>query len=313
MVYSKNNPIFFINIISISVIVILCVVYYINNSYNKTVYLVWNNLVKGAPISNGFGDKLRAAIATYQYCKDNNFRFVLDATDDICGKFLKNVKSKEYNHIRGKKIIHIDCPNGPEHCDFETLVASELKARDDVFIYTNKCPKNDDCVSYKKGILTSADKEFAKHICEPMDFLKKEVDETIQTLTKNYGIQHFRFKDSVFKEDIDENDPTFIKFFNILKETHKSTDVLLSNSTNFKEYAKKQLNIKTIECNGKPCKMSHIGKTSDVESAKVGFIEFYVISKAKYVNTVSKYEWVSNFVKWPCLIYDVPLEEHVVH
>ena len=287
-------------------VVVLAVMYF---SKKKTVYLVWQNLRAGAK-SNGFGDKIRAAIATYQYCRGRNIRLVIDGTEDICGKFLNNVKSSEYDTIRHEPITNIDCPNSSEYCGFDEKLDAMLAHKDAIFIYTNKCPKGDDCVSYKPNVLSKQEKEFAKFLCEPQDFLRDEIDRTIQTLPENYGIQHFRFSDKVFDKDIDEHDPMFIQFFNTLKNTYKRTDVLLSNSTNFKRYAKQMLNIKTIDCDGDECTVGHIGNSQDMESVKMSFIEFYVITKAKYVKTVSKYDWVSNFIKWPCVIYDIPLTEN---
>jgi len=282
---------------------------YSNIYRNKTIYLVWKNLIDKSK-SNGFGDKIRSAIATYQFCRENNVRFVLDGTDDICGKFLKNITTNEYPLIKNKKVEHIECPNNSKSCNFEYKINKKLDKTSVIFISTNKCPNNDDCISYKKNILSRDDKLFARYICEPRDFLKKEVETKIKTLPRDYGIQHFRFNDTVFENDIDENNSTFISFFNILESTYKPTDVLLSNSLNFKRYAKYKLNIKTVDCDGKLCKIEHIGKSTDYESVKSSFIEFYIISKAKYIKTISDYDWVSNFIKWPSLIYDVPLEIH---
>jgi hypothetical protein len=182
-----------------------------------------------------------------------------------------------------------------------------FKHTNSLYIYTNKCPKNDDCITYKPNILSKQDKEFAKYLCEPQDFLRLEVEKTIQSLPVNYGIQHFRFLDTVFDKDIVERDPIFMKYFSILRNSYKRTDVLLSNSTNFKRYAKRMLNIKTIDCDGDLCAVGHIGNSQDPESVKTSFIEFYVITRAKYVRATSNYDWVSNFIKWPCLIYDVPI------
>lgn len=276
---------------------------------NKTIYLVWKNLIDKSK-SNGFGDKIRSAIATYQFCRENNVRFVLDGTDDICGKFLKNITTNEYPLIKNKKVEHIECPNNSKSCNFEYKINKKLDKTSVIFISTNKCPNNDDCISYKKNILSRDDKLFARYICEPRVFLKEEVITKIKTLPRDYGIQHFRFNDTVFEKDIDENNSTFISFFNILESTYKPTDVLLSNSLNFKRYAKYKLNIKTVDCDGELCKIEHIGKSTDYESVKSSFIEFYIISKAKYIKTISDYDWVSNFIKWPSLIYDVPLEIH---
>ena len=86
----------------------------------------------------------------------------------------------------------------------------------------------------------------------------------------------------------------------------RPTDVLMSNSQNFKDYAKHMLEIHTIDA---PGKIGHIGNSTDYESVKFSFIEFYIITTAAYVKTTSSYDWVSNFIKWPCLVYDVPLEQ----
>jgi len=291
-------------------IISICILLIYNSIYkNKTIYLVWRNLINKSN-SNGFGDKLRSAIATYQFSRENNIRFVLDGTDDICGKFLKNITTYDYFLIKNKKVEHIECPNNSESCDFGSKINKKLNKSSVIFISTNKCPNNDDCISYKKNILSNDDKLFAKYICEPRNFLKEEIENKLKTLPKNYGIQHFRFNDSVFDNDIDVNDSKFISFYNILESTYKPTDVLLSNSLNFKRYAKNKLNIKTVDCDGKLCKIEHIGKSTDYESVKSSFIEFYIISKAKYIKTKSDYDWVSNFIKWPSLIYDVPLEIH---
>jgi hypothetical protein len=276
---------------------------------NKTLYLVW----RSGSASNGFGDKIRAVIATNQYCKKNNIRFVVDGTDDICAYFLKNIRSKkeDYDNIKDKEILVIGCDNinWNSDCNFEKRIEEEFVDKDNILIYTNKCPDGDDCVSYNPTILSEEDKEFAKHICEPTDDIKMEVDQTIKMLPKDYGILHFRFLDDIFSKDLDENDPIFIQFFNILKDNYSSTDILMSNSTNFKNYAKRNLEIKTIDCDGSECKVEHIGNSNDRESVKNSFIEFYIITNAKYIKTKSHYGWVSNFVKWPALIYDIPLQE----
>ena len=72
------------------------------------------------------------------------------------------------------------------------------------------------------------------------------------------------------------------------------------------------LGIKTVDCDNELCKVGHIGSSDNYEDIKSTFIEFYVIANVKYGKTISSYAWVSNFVKWPALIYDVPLEIHTV-
>ena len=197
-------------IIVFGLVILLGIYYYMRNT--KTIYLVWRNLRPGGR-SNGFGDKIRSAISTYQYCKDNSIRLVVDGTEDICGRFLKHVNSNEV--LQDKDVTVIECPNSAEDCHFEEQLNRMFKHTNSLYIYTNKCPKNDDCITYKPNILSKQDKEFAKYLCEPQDFLRLDVEKTIQSLPVNYGIQHFRFLDTVFDKDIDERDPIFMKYFSI--------------------------------------------------------------------------------------------------
>jgi hypothetical protein len=159
--------------------------------------------------------------------------------------------------------------------------------------------------------LSDDEKNFAKYICEPLDSLKIEIDEIIKELPENYGIQHFRFNDDVFSNDIEISNSTFIEYFNILKSNYKETDVLLSNSTNFKNFAKDNLNIKIINYKNNSSKISHIGFSDDYESVKNSFIDFFIVTKAKYIKSKSSYPWVSNFIKWPAIIYDINIEENI--
>jgi hypothetical protein len=107
---------------------------------------------------------------------------------------------------------------------------------------------------------------------------------------------------------VDSNDKLFKKYFELLKNNYKSTDVLLTNSYNFKKYAVDQLGIQTIKCNDAECKPNHIGHNTDKESNKNTFIEFFIINNSSYIETYSCYFWPSNFVYWPSKIYNIPFE-----
>jgi len=262
----------------------------------KTIYLVWRNTVDPS-LNHGIGDKIRGAICLFQYCKNNNIRLVVDGTDDICGKFLKNVKTDSYSIIKDQKLtIMIDVGDQ----EFIDKITNTLNTSNEMFIYTNKYPLH-------RELLSNDDKQFAKWICESVDSLKEEIEVTIRKLPSQYGIQHFRFNDNIFTNDLTDTDPTFTKYFTILETNYTPTDILLSNSLSFKKYAKERLNIKTIDCNDELCKIQHIGTTTDADSAKATFIEFFIISRSKYIKTISPYTWVSGFVAWPSLIYDIPL------
>jgi len=278
---------------------------------NKTVCLVWRN-TRDKSHDHGFGDKIRGAIAINQFCRKNNINFKIDGTDDICGKFLKNIHSDKYDLVKTKNDLTMCSINFSEP-DCYSIISNHNFSKDDtIYMYTNKCPEGDDCKNYNKDALSEEDKEFGKFLCTPNDSFKSEVDKVISSLPSDYGIQHFRFNDSVFKEDVNINDSIFVNYYNILLSTYTPSDVLLTNSNNFKQFANRMLGIKVIKCEDKDCSIGHIGTSDSYEDIKPTFIEFYVIANAKYVKTISTYWWISNFVKWPALIYSVPLEVNTV-
>lgn len=280
-------------IIILILAVVYSMIYTIYETFEsvKKIYLIWRNLVSDET-HHGFGDKLRGAIYLNHYCKENGFQLIVDGTDDICSEFLKNINSSSYDYIKDKKLVLFTEENRNDD-EFYNII----KNNEEVFTYTNIYPKFE---------LNDNDKEFAKYISEPQEFMKIMMNEKTKQLPHNYGIQHFRFSDDVFKNDIQEWDSIFIEFFNILKENYQPTDILLSNSNNFKKYAKENLGIKTVDCGDELCKVEHIGHSTDYESTKNSFIEFYIVTNAKYIKGKSFYGNISNFVFWPSKIYDIP-------
>jgi len=300
---NRNKTIIFFSLVFILFLVFMLLYYYNHTIENfrepKTIYIVWRNQ------TYGFGDKLRGALALHQYCSETNIRLVVDGTDNICSNFLKNVNSNEYDIIKNQDVIVIE-----NHMNVVTIINDAFIGKDSIFICTNAVPKNYvDPKSPKANdnVLSKENKEFGKFLCEPNDVLQKEVDEQIQNLPNDYGIIHFRFYDEVFSNDITENDQQFMYYFNILKKHYSSTDVLCSNSNNFKKYAKEHLKIHTIDCQSANCQPSHTGGSPNYENIKYSFMEMFIISKSKYIKTKSSYGNVSGFVQWPALIYDIPL------
>lgn len=298
----KRNFKYILLIIILIFILILCLFYnnktkegFFNTNHKNTIYLIWRNKIKDSGTNHGFGDKLRGAVFLYQYCNEQNINLKIDATDDICSYFLKNVVSTEYDKIKNQKIINFGDQSIKK---VKETIQNNLLDVSSIYVYTNAWPND----------LTEYDKKFAKFICEPKNNIKDEVNEKIKDLPKDFGIQHFRFNDNVFKTDVDSTDKFFKKYFELLKKSYKKTDVLFTNSNNFKKYAKEQLEIKTVDCNDRLCKIEHIGASNDKESVKNSFIEFFILSKAKYIKSYTCYGWPSNFVHWPAKIYDIQFD-----
>jgi len=288
------------------IIILICVIVYfvwikyantkegfLDTNYEKTVYLLWQN--KKKKNQHGFGDKLRGAISTYQYCKEHKINLKIDATDDICSHFLKNVVIDNYDLIKDKEDI-LTLINEDKLYD---KLSTELSKSNSIYIYSNTTPRKE---------LDDDDIEFAKYICEPSDLLKNEIQTKIKSLPLNYGIKHFRFHDDIFKKDFDESDPLFKKSFELLKSDYKENDVLISNSINFIKYSKEKINIKTIICDNNLCKVEHIGESTDTNSVKNSFVDFFITCNAKNIKSYTVYDWPSNFVSWSSKIYNIPFE-----
>ena len=264
------------------------------DSPKKTLCLVWRNM-RGRAEYHGFGDKIRGAIYCYRFCNQNGYKFKFDATEDLASNVLKNVESDESDKIR-EKYVHVLY----DDIDFGKVVKELFMKNDTVYIFTNRYISTEN--------ILPDEKKFIKKLLEPTHDFEKIVNAKLNALPDNYGIQHFRFDDSVFEKDVNQSDKIFKKYDKILSDTYKKTDVLFTNSTNFKKHAIKKYGIATVMCGKDVCEVGHVGlqRIFD-EKTKNTFIEFFVLCKAKYINSYSSYGWISNFVNWPAKIYDIPL------
>ena len=270
-----------------------------NTSYPKTIYLIWRNMspIPGNDATHaGFGDKVRGAIALYQYCRTNKVNLKIDIHQDTSQYFLKlprvdpKYKNNELLDIGGDL----------------THITNKLNT-----LFSDKTTIYCGCSGFPAK-MTEEDKSFAKHLLKLTPSFQKEIDAIVKGLPNGYGIKHYRFKDDIFDKDgLDMSNERFALCFNHLKKTYKETDVLMTNSSSFKKYAMEKIKIKTIECSAsaEECKISHIGMNPNYKSSKFSYIEFFSICRATYIHTYSEYDWVSGFVQWPANIFDIPISQ----
>jgi len=278
----------------------------------KRIFSIWRNKINNTNTNkldnesfgirnnynHGIGDKLRGIITLHQYCLKNNIELIVDGTDDGLSYFFKNINTKYYDYIKDKEVIKYTS-------DLTiNILFSEI---DSLFVNNNELYLYNNCVPEEVSI---ENKIFMKTLLEPTDEFQLELYKHINNIPINYTIKHFRFDDSIFMNmDIDENNPILMEYFEILKKNYVNTDILITNSKNFKKYAVNKLNINTIECENESCVLSHVGALSDYEMNKQTMIEFFVISKSKSIQTHSHYPWISGFVRWVSAIYDIPLQQ----
>jgi hypothetical protein len=281
----------------------------------KTVFLIWGDKEiqekTGKSLNQGLGDKMKSLLCLYQYCRLNNCNLIVDASTNVLSKYFANMeplrKPKNPDDSLPENLHVFEVfPGGTD--EFISSMNALWKNTDELCLYTyfNESAKIKD--------FDKEDFEFVKHIFEPRDFIKREIEEKKKRLPKNYGIRHYRFSDEVFNSDVTENDPQFLSWFEDLKQSYKETDVLFSNSTNFKDFARRKIGISTMECdNEKECRVQHTGINSTLntdennEKIKNSILEFALIRDAKYIISKSVYSWCSGFIHWPAVVYGIPL------
>jgi hypothetical protein len=279
----------------------------------KTIFLVWSDQEFHAPtgreMNHGLGDKMKGAIVLHQYCRDNNCKLIVDGSQSILNNYFANLSPhrKPLNpddllpdnlHIFGNWM-------GPE--EFDMSMKELLKTHDEICVYF--------WTGVDKELLREAgpeDKAFIKHLFEPSDSIRDDLDKRKQSLPSDYGIRHYRFSDDIFASDVKINSQPTESWLDDLKKTYAPTDVLFTNSRKFKEFAKERVGIMTIDCDGSECDIQHSGMNliTDDASSKVKntVMEFLLMNNAKYIYSKTVYGWCSNFVKWPAIIYDIPFK-----
>lgn len=284
------------NLITIVILILLFYYFYNNNlaehySSDKTVYIVWNDIVN----KQGLGDKIRGTIAIYQYCRSNNIKCIFDASLSGFGQFLKNSNSNNPNLNIDTEIVSVLNIYDDEFA-IKKLIDNELKNKDTAYVFCNLFPKTP---------LSSEDLEFLNYMMEPIDDLKYKVDNIKNELMDNYTIQHFRFKDGT---DPDIN--KMIECYQLLEKTYKETDILMSNSIIFRNYILARKQIKTIKFDN--CKELHVGYNNSSDIIEFTLIEYYIITKSKFIHTYSEYGWVSAFIYYPSKFYNIPIENQQI-
>ena len=287
----------------------------VKEHHKKTVFLIWGDKEMqektGKSLNQGLGDKMKSLLCLYQYCRLYNCNLIVDASTNVLSKYFANMnptrKPKNPDDALPENLHVLEVFAGGTE-GFISSMNTLWENNDEVCLYTFF----NDMAKIKE--FEDEDIEFVKHIFEPSDLIKREIEIKKQKLPENYGIRHYRFDDQVFNVDVTENDPLFMKWFDELKESYKATDVLLSNSPNFKDYARRHIGISTMECDdGKECQVQHTGINSTVntddnnDKIKNSILEFALIRDAKYIISKTAYSWCSGFIHWPALVYGIPL------
>lgn len=275
----------------------------------KTVIMVWTKTDSGTHPNGsvktyGLGDLLRGTIYLHQMSVELGFNFIVDIRFHPISQYLimNSYDNKEYVNANLNKIQIIHCH---EPDKFKQIYEESLECSDPLLICTNMFCMDD---------LSTDCKQFMRTLLMPNEPFKKYINKQneLYQVSSKYSIIHIRLGDDEFcrnKSRYNFNIINVNNAINIIKKFIEPQDILMSNSFRLKQQLK-LLNTNIKMFNTRPL---HLGELSTmfheniIESFSETLYEFFVLTNASNIKTYSVYEWVSGFVKFAGLIYDIPL------
>jgi len=276
----------------------------------KSVIMVWSKTDSGTHPNGsiktyGLGDLLRGTIYLHQMSVLHRFNFIVDIRGHPISQHLI-VKDHPYmkyvDENRNKTAIKL--VNCHENNSFKNVYNASLKSAAPLLICTNM---------YCNEQLSHECKQFMKQLLIPNEMFKTYLTEknTLNKLSSDYpsSIVHFRLGDDEFCTTKPNDLSKMNHAMNMLKKYAGQSDIFITDSFRFKQFLiANNFNIKMF--NTRPL---HLGEISTLfkddvsESFKETLYEFFTLSNSHKIKTYSAYDWVSGFVKFVSLIYDVPL------
>lgn len=251
----------------------------------KTIIQVWSHYYynkKPDKFNNfyGIGDILRGTMNLYLYCRKNNYNFVVDIHLHKLSEYII-----ENNHLY-RNLIERNKNNIPFVKGEELDKFINNSTEDTIFLFTNLNKQinnpDEDTINFMKNLL------------KPKQDLQNYIDKYLE-IYNNFNIMHFRLGDNELVRN--NNNKDFKKYLNILEKIPFSeNDILISDSNTFKKFIeKKKIKIKILKTNP-----SHIGLNNDLKDT---LLEFFLLSRAKKINSYSVHRWNSGFVRWNSIIF----------
>lgn len=259
----------------------------------KTFILCWTQSPCNLSVDNtnnffGLGDILRGTMSMLQLSKKYNFHFFVDIQLHPISKYLRVIRSpySEYVLQNANKIPFI-YPHEIEH-----------------FIQNSQ---NDVCClltnSHLIGEITQECKDFIKNILVPNDDFAKYINDlkVAKNTPSSYNILHFRLGDSLLIRN--ESGVDFQNYINIMNQHKEPNDILMSDSTGFKEHIMRgNYGIFLFHIH-----IAHLGYGNHTNDIRDTLFEFFVVTKASKIKTFSNYGHISGFVDIAHCVYDIPL------
>ena len=238
----------------------------------------------------GLGDLIRGTIATIQFSKKYNLKLIIDIHNHPISNFLSYKSNIEEKNIFNKNDIFF-IPIGNLENNIKIFISDK---RTNLIFGTNE---------FCSDKITEDEKDIIKNILTPNEHFQKSINDYISILPENFTIQHYRIGDEELVRNIKYNN--FNTIIDKIKNNYNYTDILLSDSLEFKRYVKKYFNIFLFDN-----EICHTGCEKNNLKLQNTLLEFFIIINSKKIKT---YRWtgtsyISGFVNWISKIYNIPLE-----
>ena len=265
----------------------------------KTIIQVWTQqrnqeITEETQPYWGLGDMIRGTIALHQYCKKYGHEFYVDIHLHPISKYILGMEHPYTQYIDDNlDQIDIICDKIGvlDSLDFQKYI--KQRNEDVICIFTNAC-----C----RPFVAFDTKKLIQEILSPTpDFLAYLNLQRKLIPYNSYNVLHMRIGD----DELVHGNSSIEKLnsiSSIIEKKIESNDVLFSDSLLCKQKMAEKYKICTLDTTP-----AHIGLL-DEEKIRDSLVDFFLVMQSKKIKTYSSYTWISGFVYWTHVIYDIPLE-----
>lgn len=250
-----------------------------NNSNNaihtfnkKTIIQVWTHKCINQSGCWGIGDMIRGTIFLFEYCKKNNYHFILDIQLHSVSNYLK-YEPHQYSDVISKN---------KDNILFVTPETISHYAQNEVnYFFTNSF----------YDVISQDAKDFMRNALTPNDSFNDTLSKYL--IQDEYSVLHYRLGDNY-----NGNIVNYLFHLNQHINTN-AKQVFITDCKQLKELVKHNTSLLIIDIDP-----GHIGENINVQN---DLIEYFILIHSKNIKTYSNYSWISGFVYSVNQVFDIEL------
>jgi len=290
----------------------------------KIINVYQNTYAKGVQ-ATGIGDFIRGSFFLMQFCSDVGYAYEIDISNHYMSKFLEN-SPQNINSINNNYTYYDDtitkCTgilNNKYKISPGNVINNSTGNKQQIITkfktYLNAVPINNKTmkvytITFPYKQLPDVDRQKMRVIMEPTNIIisgGKNILNYLGLYGKTYTCIHIRLGDSYINDSSynEDNNKKIKKIQKILGPLNKETQYLLISDNNSIKpiISNLQPNVRGFEHD-----ISHTGEGSILTDTnmKNTMIDFYLLSQATTILSLTIYKHGSGFSKWCAEIYNIP-------